>query len=165
MNWYYAAKGQQVGPFDENGFRELVSKGEILPTTLVWHSGMTGWKPLSEAESQASAIAVATEPGPGSFCSECGIRFPPDEMIQFGATWVCANCKERFAQKIREGVAPGQVHRYGGFWLRVVARLIDSVIVWIFFYLATVAIPGWRGGGFRCLLPDIPDPMGGRGGV
>ena len=52
MNWYYAAQGQQVGPFDDAAFQDLVSKGEIQSTTLVWHSGMSGWKPLSEVESQ-----------------------------------------------------------------------------------------------------------------
>ena len=126
MNWYYSAQGQQVGPVDENAFRELVASGQIQPATLVWHSELPNWKPLSEVDSAS---------GPTMFCSECGTKFPTDEMIAFGSSLVCANCKDRFAQKLREGVSLGAARHYAGFWIRVLARLIDAVIAWIF-YLA-----------------------------
>lgn len=138
MNWYYAAKGQQVGPFDDAAFQDLVSKGEIQSTTLVWHSGMSGWKPLSEAGSTSTTLAAE----PSLFCSECGARFPSDEMIQFGDNRVCANCKDRFTQKLREGVTTGQTHHYAGFWIRVLARIIDTILLWIVFFLLTMAFGG-----------------------
>jgi uncharacterized RDD family membrane protein YckC len=141
MNWYYAAKGQQAGPFDEEAFQELVSKGEIQSTMLVWHSGMTGWKPLSE-----SGFASTTPNGePALFCSECGMRFPSDEMIQFGDARVCANCKDGFTQKLREGVTHGAIRHYGGFWIRFLARIMDSILVWIFFWVLTLAFGGLAG--------------------
>ena len=101
MNWYYADKGQQIGPFDDAAFENLVSSGQIQATTLVWNSGMTDWKPVAELGSAPTPLGV----GPAAHCSECGGRFAADEMIQFGDVWVCANCKPRFTQKLREGVS------------------------------------------------------------
>ena len=124
MNWYYSAQGQQLGPVDENAFKELVASGQIQPTTLVWHSELPSWKPLSEVQSPA---------GPTAYCSECGTKFATDEMIQFGSSLVCANCKDRFAQKLREGVSLGVARHYAGFWIRALARLIDAVVGWIFY--------------------------------
>jgi uncharacterized RDD family membrane protein YckC len=136
MTWYYSVGGQQLGPLDEAAFRELVTKGEIQPATLVWNSGMSSWKPWSEVGAPAAA---------GSFCSECGTRLPSDEMIQFGAALVCANCKDRFTQKIREGVTPGENRRYGGFWIRVLAKLIDGIVVGTCIYGVTFVFAGWTG--------------------
>jgi len=141
VNWYYAANGQQLGPFDEEAFQDLVSKGEIRSTTLVWRSGMTGWKPWSETGSTSTTLTAE----PSLFCSECGARFPSDEMIQFGDNRVCANCKDLFAQKLREGVTPGQIRRYAGFWIRVLARLIDSVLLWIVFFFLAMGFGGLFG--------------------
>ena len=70
-------------------------------------------------------------PGAVMFCSECGARFPVDEMIQFGDSRVCANCKDTFAQKLREGVTSSEVRHYGGFWIRVLAKILDGIIGWI----------------------------------
>jgi uncharacterized RDD family membrane protein YckC len=132
VNWYYAADGAQVGPLDDKAFQELVSSGRIQPATLVWNSEMTGWKPLAEATLPGSPPPIANA-GPTSFCSECGGRFLTEDMIQFGAARVCANCKERFAQKLREGVPLGQVRHYGGFWIRFLARFLDGVLFVIVF--------------------------------
>ena len=141
MNWYYAAKGQQVGPFDDAAFQDLVSKGEIQSTTLVWHSGMSGWKPLWEAGSTSTTLAAE----PSLFCSECGARFPSDEMIQFGDNRVCANCKDRFTQKLREGVTPGEIRHYAGFWIRVLARIIDTILMWVVLFVLTLGFGGLFG--------------------
>ena len=50
MNWFYSDGGAQKGPIDDAAFRALVTNGTIRPDTLVWHDGMTDWKPLSAAE-------------------------------------------------------------------------------------------------------------------
>jgi uncharacterized RDD family membrane protein YckC len=64
-----------------------------------------------------------------SFCSECGRPATPDEMVRFGDRLVCPNCKDAYAQKLREGVATAGFVRYGGFWLRFVAVIIDGIIM------------------------------------
>ncbi|HTM48429.1 MAG TPA: DUF4339 domain-containing protein [Bryobacteraceae bacterium] len=139
MKWYYAANGQQLGPFDDAAFQELAARGSVQPATLVWHSGMSGWKPYAEA-----TAAEAAPPASAGvvFCSECGARHSSDEMIQFGDTLVCANCKDTFAQKLREGVQPGVYRNYGGFWIRFAARLIDAVLLWVVFYGMRFRSPG-----------------------
>src|SRR5947209_1315590 len=71
-----------------------------------------------------------TPEAPGNYCSECGQAALPEEMARFGDRLVCSNCKNVFAQRLREGVAPGGgVVRYGGFWLRFVAACIDGLII------------------------------------
>ena len=63
------------------------------------------------------------------YCTECGQPTPIEGLARFGDRLVCANCKTAFAQKLREGVAPAGVVRYGGFWLRFVAVMIDGIIL------------------------------------
>lgn len=66
------------------------------------------------------------------YCSECGRQTPADELARFGDTLICPNCKTSYAQKLREGVAPAAAagrYQYAGFWIRVVAALIDSIIL------------------------------------
>jgi len=65
------------------------------------------------------------------YCSECGRPAAPEELARFGDRLVCPNCKNAYAQKLREGVAPAGFVRFGGFWMRFVAYLIDSIIVGI----------------------------------
>jgi uncharacterized RDD family membrane protein YckC len=65
------------------------------------------------------------------FCAECGRPSATDELARFGTMLVCSNCKERYAQKLREGVTPARAMAYGGFWIRFVAYLIDAIILTI----------------------------------
>jgi uncharacterized RDD family membrane protein YckC len=138
MNWYYADNGRQIGPFDEMAFQNLVATRQISPATLVWNSGMTDWKPASEA-----GVGVAIAEGPLAPCSECGAPHPTGEMIQFGSAWVCANCKDRYTQKLREGVNVAAKYTYAGFWIRVGASFIDAIIVWAFFLITNGFAFGW----------------------
>jgi hypothetical protein len=47
-NWFYAANGQQQGPFGDAQLRDLISNGTVRPDTLVWTEGMTGWQKAME---------------------------------------------------------------------------------------------------------------------
>jgi uncharacterized RDD family membrane protein YckC len=64
-----------------------------------------------------------------SRCSECGRVLNEDELIQFGNTLVCAECKPLYVQKLREGVAPAGEMVFAGFWIRVGAKIIDGIII------------------------------------
>ena len=64
-----------------------------------------------------------------NYCSECGQPAAPEGLARFGDRLICPNCKDAYAQKLREGVAPAGFVRYGGFWLRFVAVFIDGLIV------------------------------------
>jgi uncharacterized RDD family membrane protein YckC/ribosomal protein S27AE len=69
--------------------------------------------------------------GGTTFCSECGRPFSPNDLVRFGDRWICGNCKDIYAQKLREGVAPRGTTQYGGFWIRFLAVLIDGVILFV----------------------------------
>jgi uncharacterized RDD family membrane protein YckC len=48
-------------------------------------------------------------------------------MIKYGDSWVCAQCKPVFIQKLKEGVTLKQMD-YAGFWIRFGAYIIDGII-------------------------------------
>jgi|RhiMethySRZTD1v2_1073278.scaffolds.fasta_scaffold89381_5 uncharacterized RDD family membrane protein YckC len=76
------------------------------------------------------------------YCGECGRPTPADELANFGQLKVCPACKNNYAQKLREGVAAAVVFRYGGFWIRFVAVIIDSIITNLIGGMAQFAILG-----------------------
>ena len=137
MDWYYAESGRQVGPIQEESLDALVRSGVVRPDTLVWQQGMPNWQTYARVRPAAPApvappldAAAAVTSSPATrFCSECGRPFPQSELIPFGSSFVCAACKETFAHKLREGVNVGAAVRYGGFWIRFVAILIDGAIL------------------------------------
>jgi len=47
-NWFYAANGQQQGPFGDAQFRDLIANGTVRADTLVWTEGMAGWQKAAE---------------------------------------------------------------------------------------------------------------------
>lgn len=63
------------------------------------------------------------------FCSECGRPVSADELARFGDRMICVNCKNAYAQKLREGAPSAGAVRYGGFWWRFLAVMIDGLIL------------------------------------
>jgi hypothetical protein len=47
-SWFYAAQGQQQGPFPEAQFRNLIARNTVTADTLVWTDGMSGWQRCGE---------------------------------------------------------------------------------------------------------------------
>jgi GYF domain 2 len=47
-NWFYAANGQQQGPFGDAQLRDLITNGTVRVDTLVWTEGMAGWQKAAE---------------------------------------------------------------------------------------------------------------------
>src|SRR5579863_4692179 len=78
---------------------------------------------------QSSAMDAATPPL--QYCSECGRPYPSDEFARFGNRLICANCKDAYAQKLREGVGVASSFVYAGFWIRCLAAIIDGVILYV----------------------------------
>ena len=65
-------------------------------------------------------------------CSQCGRNFAHSDLVQIAGNWVCADCKPAFLSRVMAsgpgGASPLAWH-YGGFWIRVGARLIDAIIL------------------------------------
>ena len=47
-SWFFAAAGQQQGPYGETQFRDFIARGAVTPDTLVWSEGMAGWQRAGE---------------------------------------------------------------------------------------------------------------------
>ncbi|MBV8895328.1 MAG: RDD family protein [Acidobacteriaceae bacterium] len=138
MEWYYADSGQQAGPITESELQSLYLSGKIRHDTLVWRPGLAGWQPFSQAQPQVAAPAAED----GQFCTNCGKPYATSELIAFGASRVCANCKDAFFQRVREQgseIAIGPAFLlYAGFWIRLVAVMIDGLILGIFFFVVAL---------------------------
>jgi uncharacterized RDD family membrane protein YckC len=136
MTWYYADGEQPVGPIEEAQLDGLYLQGKVRPETLVWRDGMANWQAYREAKPQAvgptSGAEVLAPPliAGEARCAECGKAFGLEEMITFGNMRVCGGCKPLFMQKLAEGAKLNTgVRNYGGFWIRVGAKMLDGLIV------------------------------------
>jgi hypothetical protein len=56
--WFYAAGGQQNGPFPELQFRDLITQGVVQADTLVWTAGMAGWQKAGEIPGLLAGAAL-----------------------------------------------------------------------------------------------------------
>jgi uncharacterized RDD family membrane protein YckC len=74
------------------------------------------------------------------YCSECGRPTSADDLARFGDRLICPLCKDSYAQKLREGVMAPVRMRYAGFWIRLLAAIIDSVIVGVVFKVLQLAL-------------------------
>ncbi len=69
--------------------------------------------------------------GSRQFCSECGRPFAVEDLVRFGASAVCADCKPNYVQRLREGATTTSTVIYGGFWRRLAAVIIDNILLFI----------------------------------
>ena len=83
------------------------------------------------AQTQAVAATGPVSPvaSPTLYCTQCGRPYPSEEMVRFGAAAICANCKDIYAQRLRETGQVSGARTYGGFWIRFLAVFIDSLIL------------------------------------
>ena len=82
---------------------------------------------------QAATVAMAN-------CTVCSGRFPRNEMVRFGISWVCATCKPGYVQMLAQGKPqPGEL-RYAGFGIRLGAKILDGLILWVVNMLFSVAV-------------------------
>ncbi|MCP4020487.1 MAG: RDD family protein [Desulfobacteraceae bacterium] len=158
MDWYYAVGKKKQGPMDDREFNSLISSGTITDKTLVWNNTMTDWtaygtiktqghdKPEDDVPKVPKKVKSETTQ---KTCSECGKAFAQDELVSFNDSFICAGCKPAFVQKIREGIPIGEMI-YGGFWIRLGAKIIDWIILMIVNYIISFA--------FGMLTPAVTSP-------
>jgi Predicted membrane protein/domain len=129
--WYYAdARRQQHGPVSSEDLRTHFGAGTVDLSTLVWREGMAQWQPLSSmaAELDLQEPAPTPEPPEPSF----GIDLRGDlSAIENGtATYTPYTAPSAELQSDSAIVLGGEIV-LAGFWKRVAAYFIDSVIVGI----------------------------------
>ena len=155
MNWHYVSGGQSVGPVSEVDLDRLVQSGTIQPETLVWNETMKDWQPYSQVKAgtpapQSRLTIAGTGPAPTAAtatggtlqaCSQCGNVLPSENLIPLGGSLVCAACKPLYIQKMREGLpatSGGGAMEYAGFWIRLVAKMVDGLVLGLVIGIAVV---------------------------
>jgi uncharacterized RDD family membrane protein YckC len=100
---------------------------------------------------------MASAYGPETlYCAECGRPSAPDELARFGDLLICPACKNNYAQKLREGVAPAASYEYGGFWIRFLAVVIDGIILMVVGTILQYAVLGNISSRLRPPEPGTP---------
>jgi hypothetical protein len=70
-SWFFAAQGQQQGPYPEARLREFIASGTVTAETLVWTEGMANWQKAGDipgllAGASGSPVVPASGTFPGS---------------------------------------------------------------------------------------------------
>lgn len=105
MKWHYSHDGTQQGPVTEDEIKGMISAGSVKPSDLVWCDGMAGWEPVSSV----------AELMPAANTNEVAAHAAPVAAASMSA--------------YVEDSTLSQAVVYSGFWRRVAASLIDSVIL------------------------------------
>jgi uncharacterized RDD family membrane protein YckC len=75
-------------------------------------------------------------------CAQCGGTFQEEEMITYEDSWICADCKPRFFQKLREEILADSGLAKAGWGERVAAKLLDGIFLVLFFFMAQIPVIG-----------------------
>lgn len=129
MEWYYVQGQERRGPLGDEEFQQLVADQTIGPETFVWNPDLPDWQRfelLSPGESSPPQAPAFER------CAECGQNKPADQVIPFGAIYVCGGCKPVFFLRVRQGTVYPVTAHYAGFGIRASAKIIDWVIIGMF---------------------------------
>lgn len=151
--WYYADAGRQrLGPFSGEELALRFHQGKLRLDTLVWRDGIADWQPLRQftaelALDQAPSEVFYTpvEAAPPATPLDAGLRDSP--YAPPSATLLGRN----------SAVIGGEVV-YAGFWKRVAANFIDSIVIGV-----VGAIIGAILGGLMGLMLGMNGGLGGGG--
>lgn len=126
-NWYYAdAERQRQGPLSAEELALRFHQGKLRLDTLVWRDGLADWQPLRnftdelalhQSPSETFYTPVEASPATAAPASTAS-AFADSPYAPPTATLVGANT----------AVLGGEVV-YAGFWKRVAANFIDSVVI------------------------------------
>lgn len=73
-----------------------------------------------------------------AFCGHCGRASTAADLVTIAGVPVCAGCKPSFLRRLQEGASTAATGlRYQGFWIRLVAKILDGIVVGV------LMIPLW----------------------
>lgn len=149
-HYHIASKGQQLGAFPESAVRSMLAVGKITPNDLCWTAGMEEWQPirnvfqLSSAEppnltaeqpsssAQTSSALAQTNPEHPSMGTESGSQAGEKTDSATNETNSPAARPILPSSVTATSAVPFTAEptfEYVGFWVRVVASIIDSIII------------------------------------
>lgn len=119
--WFYMQAGQQVGPVSLARLAELHRNGQLLDSDYVWTAGMSDWVQAAQVKDR---FAPPDDPlaalGIRGFTVGTGVDAPlgiPSVNFDFD--------RPSYARVVPRTVAGEPA----GFWLRVVATVVDALLV------------------------------------
>jgi len=144
QSWYYAINDQQSGPVEWTQLQQLAASRQLSPGDLVWREGMAEWV-------AAGTVPDLMAPAPPVLSSQ--IPGPPVPSFSAGqAPYVSGSG----AVSLGPGYFAQPSAPYASFWLRLVAWVVDSIIVSIgWFCLAVVMLTIFQNKN----RPDEVDPI------
>ena len=130
--WYFARNGERVGPVSEFDLIGKVARGEVRADDLVWKEGMPQWAAagsLAELFAQNPSAPMVVPHAPPAQAPQPHVGHIP------------------YAGGTMPGPGAGALDyftqprvTYAGFWVRVVAHFIDSLILGLPFCLIQAAL-------------------------
>ncbi|MEJ2791036.1 MULTISPECIES: RDD family protein [unclassified Pseudoxanthomonas] len=151
-HWYYAdAQGQRQGPFTAGELGGHVRQARLGAQSLVWREGLEDWKPLSALASELDLpVGTMDLPVPGA-----------DAATELHIPAADAPYAPPAAQIASEQhyVGDGDVV-LAGFWRRLAALFIDSMVVGFAYYLVLIVCVVVLGVGGSLLMRGGNDAEG-----
>ncbi|WP_269524622.1 DUF975 family protein [Coraliomargarita parva] len=118
MEWYYERNGEQNGPVSEAELKGLLATSMIKEQNLIWREGMQDWASFGSIFGAGEAEAPAKLGLATAACPTCGSQVRANELIPAGDSQICPNCRDEYAQGLREGlsrpVVGGRIRGTGG---------------------------------------------------
>lgn len=125
-DWYYAdATQQRQGPLSGEELTLRFHQGKLRLDTLVWRDGMPDWQPLREFTNELSLHQAPTE-----------VFYTPVEATPAAAPMDAGAPASPYAPPSaallsRNAAVIGGEVVYAGFWKRVAANVLDSMVIGI----------------------------------
>lgn len=130
QQWYVAENGQTVGPMPGAQLKELISKGQVMPKTLVCVVGASEW-------TEAGSVPFLS----GMFAERAPPPLPPMAPTLPPTPPIAPRISQTQNQYggYPQPVAGGNV-RYAGFWIRTGAYLLDVVFLFLLMIIPMIVV-------------------------
>ncbi|MDF1738917.1 MAG: RDD family protein [Verrucomicrobiales bacterium] len=132
MDFYLSIGGTKKGPYSIFKVSELIESKEVTDDTLVWHVGMTGWKPLKDVPALEN-VFEHVKPKETTPPEKETYEMPPVPEETPDSSGAATATMEASPVHIATNVRP-----FLRFWARMFDYTLVSVIV---FLLSDVAMP------------------------
>lgn len=113
-SWFYVENGERVGPLGREEIAARIAEGAVRSETLVWRAGMTSWARACELGELGLLPPVVPPPLPPPLPSAMEREMEMIDVVDA-------------AETMNGTEAPAN---YGGFWVRLVAKFFDRLILY-----------------------------------
>lgn len=110
MEIWIGRDGERHGPYKESDVRQWMASGQVSVSDLAWYEGLADWQPLSVLFPDAVAAAATPPPAAGAAAGSGNPYAAPTAPL----------LPQTNAAALED---------YAGFWKRVLAYIIDAIIL------------------------------------